>query len=202
MVGMNPPTASLIIDQFTDVPEGAYVAQNAANSGVGRSLIAIARHRGLKTVNLARNQAAFDSLHAAGADLVLPDTPDSVQTARAQIGDAPVLLALDGVGGASSANLATLLSPGGVLVAYSAVSGLPLSVPLFPLTGFGITVRGFFVGAWDFATKVAPAAREAAQLVASGALHVPVAGTFTLDRMSEALDQLDKGGKVLLNISR
>lgn len=141
MVGMNPPTASLIIDQFTDVPEGAYVAQNAANSGVGRSLIAIARHRGLKTVNLARNQAAFDSLHAAGADLVLPDTPDSVQTARAQIGDAPVLLALDGVGGASSANLATLLSPGGVLVAYSAVSGLPLSVPLFPLTGFGVTVR-------------------------------------------------------------
>jgi NADPH:quinone reductase-like Zn-dependent oxidoreductase len=201
MVGMNPPTASLILDEYTGVPAGSYVAQNAANSGVGRSLIAIAHARGLKTINFARNQSAFDELRAAGADIALTDTPESVTAARAEIGDAPVPLALDGVGGPSSQNVAAVLSPGGVLVAYSAVSGAPLWVPLGALTGLGVTVRGFFVGAWDFATKVAPAAREAAQLVATGALDVPIAGIFTLDQISLALDQLDKGGKVLLKIA-
>lgn len=46
-----PPTAILMLDEFTDVPEGSYVAQDAANSGVGRSLIAVAHARGLKTIN-------------------------------------------------------------------------------------------------------------------------------------------------------
>ncbi|MEU3983961.1 alcohol dehydrogenase catalytic domain-containing protein [Streptomyces sp. NPDC026672] len=42
MIGSNPPTAALILDKYADVPAGSYVVQNAANSGVGRSLIAIA----------------------------------------------------------------------------------------------------------------------------------------------------------------
>jgi NADPH:quinone reductase-like Zn-dependent oxidoreductase len=200
MIGINPPTAILMLDEFTDVLEGSYVVQDAANSGVGRSLIAVAHARGLKTINLARNQATFDELRAAGADIVLPDSPESVGTVRSQIGDATVALAVDGLGGPSTETLATLLSPGGVLVAYAAESGAPLSVPLPPLTGYGVTVRGIFLGAWDFPTKIAPAVREAAALVASGALVVPVAGTFSLDRIPEALDQLERGGKVLLDV--
>src|ERR1700741_3492649 len=79
MIGINPPTAILMLDEFTDVLEGSYVVQDAANSGVGRSLIAVAHARGLKTINLARNQATFDELRAAGADIVLPDSPESVR---------------------------------------------------------------------------------------------------------------------------
>jgi NADPH:quinone reductase-like Zn-dependent oxidoreductase len=140
-------------------------------------------------------------LRAAGADIVLTGTPESVTAAGAEIGDAPVPLALDGVGGPSSENVATVFSPGVVLIAYSAVSGAPLWVPLGALAALGVTVRGFSVGAWDFATKVAPTAREAAEFVATGALGIPIAGIFTLDQISLALDRLDKGGKVLLKIA-
>ena len=49
MLGINPPTASLLLDEAPDLKPGDWVVQNAANSGVGRSLIAIARTRGIKT---------------------------------------------------------------------------------------------------------------------------------------------------------
>jgi len=54
MLGINPPTASLLLDQAPDLKPGDWVVQNAANSGVGRSVVAIAKARGLKTINLVR----------------------------------------------------------------------------------------------------------------------------------------------------
>ena len=54
MAGINPPTAALLLSQFVDLKPGDWVAQNASNSGVGRSLIAIARTRGLRTINFVR----------------------------------------------------------------------------------------------------------------------------------------------------
>ena len=38
--------------QVLKVPEGEWMLQNAAGSVVGRQLIAIARHKGIKTINL------------------------------------------------------------------------------------------------------------------------------------------------------
>ena len=40
ILGINPPTASLLLDEASDLKPGDWVVQNAANSGVGRSLIA------------------------------------------------------------------------------------------------------------------------------------------------------------------
>jgi NADPH:quinone reductase-like Zn-dependent oxidoreductase len=48
MLGINPPTASLLLDEAPDLKPGDWVVQNAANSGVGRSLIAIAKERALR----------------------------------------------------------------------------------------------------------------------------------------------------------
>jgi len=53
MLGINPPTAALLLNESIDLRLGDWVAQNAANSGVGRSLIAIAKARGLKTIKLS-----------------------------------------------------------------------------------------------------------------------------------------------------
>jgi NADPH:quinone reductase-like Zn-dependent oxidoreductase len=39
MLGINPPTASLLLDEVSDLKPGEWVVQNAANSGVGRSII-------------------------------------------------------------------------------------------------------------------------------------------------------------------
>src|SRR6202008_2390704 len=97
MLGRNPPTAGLVPSECTPLQPGDWVVQNAANSGVGRSLIALAKLRGLKTINLARNDATFAGLTAAGADVVTVDDPDAVGDVRAVIGDARVALAVEAV---------------------------------------------------------------------------------------------------------
>jgi NADPH:quinone reductase-like Zn-dependent oxidoreductase len=56
MLGINPPTASLLLDEASDLKPRDWVVQNAANSGVGRSVIPIAKARGLKTINVVRPQ--------------------------------------------------------------------------------------------------------------------------------------------------
>src|SRR5271170_7770405 len=54
MLGINPATAFLIITEFVDLKPGDWILQNAANSGVGRWVIAFAKARSLKTVNIVR----------------------------------------------------------------------------------------------------------------------------------------------------
>jgi NADPH:quinone reductase-like Zn-dependent oxidoreductase len=163
------------------------VVQNAANSGVGRSLIALAKLRGLKTINLARNDATFAELTAAGADVVHVDDPDAVGDVRAVIGDARVALAVD--------------SDGGWLVSYSWATGEPVCVDTLTLIGKHLTVRGFFVGDFDYRDKVMPVIREAAPLVADGALVVPVAGVYPLEHIQDAVQHLLRGGKILLKVA-
>ena len=75
MVGGNPPTAGLILSEYADLEPGDWVVQNAANSGVGRSLIALAKTRGFRTINLARDESTFADLTASGADIVHLDDP-------------------------------------------------------------------------------------------------------------------------------
>jgi NADPH:quinone reductase-like Zn-dependent oxidoreductase len=128
MLSGNPPTAALILTEYTQLKPGDWVVQNSANSGVGRSLIAIARARGLRTINFVRRQELLKELKAAGGDIVLVDEPGAVEEALGLVGDGSVRLGVDAIGGVATATLVQALSPGGVLVAYAAASGEPMSV--------------------------------------------------------------------------
>jgi len=202
MLGSNPPTAGLILSEYTDLEPGDWIAQNAANSGVGRSLIALAKARGFRTINLARDESVFADLTASGADIVHLDDATAAEDVRKTIGDARVALAVDSVGGDAAARLLDLLSDGGSLVTYASATGQPMSVNALTLIGKRVTVRGFFAGQFDYATKVLPVIREAAPLVASGALFVPPAAVFDLDDIDAAIEQLGRGGKILLTVGR
>src|SRR5712672_2500324 len=103
MLGINPPTASLLLDEASDLKPGDWVVQNAANSGVGRSLIAIAKVRGLKTINLVRRPELVPELQAIGGDLVVVDEDGALDKIKTIVGDGRVQLAIDGVSGRSSA---------------------------------------------------------------------------------------------------
>jgi NADPH:quinone reductase-like Zn-dependent oxidoreductase len=83
MLGINPPTASLLLDEASDLKPGDWVVQNAANSGVGRSLIAIAKARGIKTINLVRRPELIPELQAIGGDLVVVDEDGALDKIRA-----------------------------------------------------------------------------------------------------------------------
>ena len=63
------------------------------------------------------------------------------------------------------------------------------------------TVRGFFVGDFDYRDKVVPVIREAAPLVADSALVVPVAGVYPLKTYPDAVQHLLRGGKILLKVA-
>jgi hypothetical protein len=58
-----------------------------------------------------------------------------------------------------------------------------------------VTVRGFWMGHPEFAAKLAPAVVQAAKMIASGRLHIPVAGTYPsppskkLSRMRNAAER-------------
>ncbi|MFQ6394279.1 zinc-dependent alcohol dehydrogenase family protein [Nocardia sp. KC 131] len=201
MLGSNPPAAGLMLSECTPLQPGDWVVQNAANSGVGRSLIALAKLRGLKTINLARDDATFAELTAAGADVVHVDDPDAVGDVRAVIGDARVALAVEAVGGPGVGRLLELLSDGGWLVSYSWARDEPMWVDTSALVAKHLTVRGFFVGDYDYREKVVPVIREAAPLVADGALVVPVARVYPLEHIQDAVQHLLRGGKILLKVA-
>ena len=83
---------------------------------------------------------------------------------------------------------------------YAAATGHPMSINAMSLIGKHVTVRGFSIADFDYATKVLPVIHEAAPLVASGALFVPVAAVFELDEIQAAIQQVLRGGKVLLKV--
>jgi NADPH:quinone reductase-like Zn-dependent oxidoreductase len=153
-LGSNPPTAALILSEYIDLKPGDWVVQNGGNSGVGRSFIAIAKLRGIRTISLVRRREMIDELKATGADLVLMDEPAAVAEAAHVIGKGSVRLAVDSVGGEATATLVQLLSDRGVLVTYAAASGQPLAVNELLLIGKHLTVKGFFLGDFDHVSKI------------------------------------------------
>lgn len=200
MLSINTATASLLLSEIVGLQPGSWIVQNAANSGVGRSVIAIAKSRGLKTVNLVRRPELVEELSAAGADVVLVDRPNVAQQIKGATSGQPVKLALDGVGGSSSATLASVLTERGVLVNYAAMSGDPVSVQPADLVFKKLLVRGFFMYHPEFAAKLNDAISEGARLVVAEKLHVPIAAEYGLSEIKAAVAHLQSGGKILLNL--
>jgi NADPH:quinone reductase-like Zn-dependent oxidoreductase len=96
MLVINPATAYLILTEFVQLNKGDWVLMNAANSAVGRAVIAIAKARGIRTLNAVRRADVVDEVKALGGDVVLVDGPDLPRRVAAATSKAPITLALDG----------------------------------------------------------------------------------------------------------
>jgi NADPH:quinone reductase-like Zn-dependent oxidoreductase len=198
MVGGNPPTAGIALTEYATLGKGDWLVQNSANGGVGRSLIVMARKRGIKTANIVRRPDVIGDLKAIGADVVILDGPDVARQVRDQIGaDTPLPVA---VGGVAADSLVELLSPGGTLVYYSNASGTPVDTQGQLATRKNVTVTKLFVGAFDRQTRLVPFIEEAAALIAAGEINVPVKAVYPLDEIDEAIRHLYRGGKILLRV--
>jgi D-arabinose 1-dehydrogenase-like Zn-dependent alcohol dehydrogenase len=95
MLAINPPTAALLLSEYVTLKPGEWVVQNAANSGVGRWVIAFAKTRGLKTVNIVRRPELVAELEAIGGDVVVLDSPGVSERIKAAVGQAELRLALE-----------------------------------------------------------------------------------------------------------
>jgi len=201
MLGINPPTAALLLSEYVDLKPGEWVVQNAANSGVGRWVIAFAKTRGLKTVNIVRRPELVAELKAFGGDVVVVDSPDVSESIKAAVGQAELRLALDGVSGPATSVLAATLSRRGTLVSFAAMSETPMSINPLDVIFKLLTMRGFWLGHPEVAAKIAPAIARAAAMIASGRVHIPVAATYRLSSIKEAVAHAQRGGKILLDIA-
>lgn len=205
MLTVNPATAQLMLTQFATLQPGDWVIQNAANSGVGHGVIALARASGLRTVNVVRRADLAPALKAAGAEMVLVDGPDLRDRVIEVTGKAQrPRLGIDAVAGEATLRLAQSLGDGGVVVNYGMLSGVPCAVSPADVVFRDVSLRGFWLSRW-FATapleeRRAVYARLTA-LVADGTIRVPVEATYPLARVAEALAHAareGRGGKILL----
>jgi NADPH:quinone reductase-like Zn-dependent oxidoreductase len=201
MLAINPPTAALLLSEYVNLKRGEWVVQNSANSAVGRWVIAFAKTRGLKTVNIVRRPELVPELRAIGGDVVVVDSPDVSEKIKAAVGQAELRLALDGVSGPATGVLASTLSPHGTLVSFAAMSGAPMSISPLDVIFKPITMRGFWLGHPESAAKIAPPIAQAAEMIASGRVHIPVAATYALPSIKEAVAHALRGGKILLDVA-
>ena len=201
MLAINPPTAALLLSEYVNLKPGEWVVQNSANSAVGRWVIAFAKARGLKTANIVRRPELVAELEAIGADVVVIDSPNVSKEIKAAVGQANLRLALDGVSGPASGVLASTLSPHGTLVSYAAMSASPISISPLEVIFKPLTVRGFWLGHPESAAKSAPAVEDAAEMIASGRVQIPVAATYPLSSIKEAVAHAQRGGKILLQVA-
>jgi NADPH:quinone reductase-like Zn-dependent oxidoreductase len=204
MLSINPPTAALMLSEYVDLQPGDWVIQNAGNSGVGRSVIAIAKSRDLRTVSVVRRADLVEELRAAGADVVLQDGPDLAVRVAAATKNASIKLAIDGVGGEAGAAIGGSLAPGGTLVVYSFMSRQPVTAKGVDIVFRNVAVRGFWLYAPQTreSPKIAEAIKLGARLIAEGKLRAPVAATYPITQAAAALGHALKGGKVLFEVSR
>src|SRR3984893_4316685 len=201
MLAINPPTAALLLSEYVTLKPGEWAVQNAANSGVGRWVTAFAKTRGLKTVNIIRRPELVAELEAIGGDVVVVDSPDVPERIKAALGQAELRLALDGVSGPATGVLASTLSPRGTLVSFAAMSLSPMSISPLDVIFKPLTMRGFWLGHPQISAKIAPAVVQASMMIASGRVHIPVARTYPLSAIKEAVAHAQRGGKVLLDVA-
>lgn len=198
MLGSNVPAAGLMLSEYATLTPGDWVIQNAANGGVGRSVIVLAHERGLRTVSVVRRAEVVDELLSAGADVVVVEGADVHREIAAQTLGATIALGIDSIGGGAADTLLAALAPGTALVSYGNASGAAIDTDA--AAAKGITVSNIFVGAYDNAAEVVPVIEEAAPLVASGALTVPIEAVYDLADYKAAIEHVQRGGKVLLRV--
>src|SRR5580700_84656 len=201
MLAINPPTAALLLSEYVNLKPGEWVVQNGASSGVGRWVIAFAKARGLKTVNIVRRPELVAEIKAIGGDIVVVDSPNVSKEIKAAVGKAELRLALDGVSGPATGVLASTLSPHGTLVSYAAMSLAPMSISTLEAIFKDLTMRGFWLGHDESLAKSTPAMVQAAEMVASGRVHIPVAATYALSSIKDAVAHALRGGKIILDVA-
>jgi len=198
MLRANPGSAWLMLSDYVDLNEGDFVIQNAANSGVGRHVIALARRRGIRTINVVRRASLIDELMAHGADHVLVDGDDlDARVAEITGGNLP-RLGIDAIGGTAVQRLARSVADGATVVNYGLLSGDPLMIDARETVFRDLTIKGFWLASWFQNTdpaRIGEIYGKLGELVADGTLHVPVEATYPLSRVSEAVAHAGREGR-------
>jgi trans-2-enoyl-CoA reductase len=124
-LAVNPATAYRMLADFATLNKGDVVIQNGANSAVGQAVIQLAALRGIKTINIIRDDGDYDQmvqhLKNLGATIVC---------------------------GKTSLEMAKVLGKKGVHVTYGGMGKEPVAVGTGSLIFHDITLKGFWLSQW------------------------------------------------------
>ena len=203
------PLSALLLLEDLQVRPGQWIVQNAANGAVGKTLATLAASRGIGVVSLVRRESALADLAEAGiAHAVATDSPGWQERASAHAGGAPLVRAIDSIGGEAAGQIMALLAENGELISFGSLTFKPLLIGAEQLIFKQAVVRGYWASKRVAATPPAELARllrELTGLVESGALKLPVDGVFGLAEVAAAVaaaEKVGRTGKVLLKGSR
>jgi|APGre2960657444_1045066.scaffolds.fasta_scaffold00644_10 NADPH:quinone reductase-like Zn-dependent oxidoreductase len=186
------------------VPSGAFILQSAAGSTLGRMLITVAKHRGIKTINLVRRAEQIPELLAAGADHVICTSEDVGARVQEITGGKGAWGAVDAVGGELTAVITGALRPGGTVLVYGAMSGMVFTGSIVDVLFRGVSIKGFWLT--PYLESLSADAKKAVfseivTMFAEGLL-VPFSGQkFQLSDVKKAVAHAQepaRGGKALL----
>lgn len=207
MLRINPVTAWHLLKKYVDLPDGAWVAQNAANSGVGRVFIQLAKILGYRSINFVRRAELIPELTALGADAVFLDDEEGLAQAKKLLEGHPLRLATNAVGGDSAIRLMDLLSPEGTMVTYGAMSRRSLKVPNKFLIFKNLHLQGLWITRWfeeSGSAELAEVMEPLAKHIAHGEIVTAVDAIFSIQDYRKAILRAQEGGrsgKVILDLA-
>ncbi|CAM6087067.1 unnamed protein product [Calypogeia fissa] len=199
---INPWTVyGLVSDQA--VPKGEYLLQNAAGSVIGRLVIQLAKHWGIKTINVVRREEQIEELKSLGADEVINSRKeDVIERVKGITGGKLAYGALDPVAGIGAKTIAKCVRNGGKVFIYGnmGTEDNDATIDIFDLGRVDIKWWGLndFLKGPEQMQEVAAAVTK---LLQDKVIVPPTGKVFKFEDFKGALLEADKpgrGGKVLL----
>jgi NADPH:quinone reductase len=204
---INPASALLMLRHVLAIPQGEWLLQSAASGELGRMIIRLAKHDGIRTINVVRRRESAAELQRLGADAVIVATEGPIdEQVRRIVGQEGVKYAIDPVVGETGTQMYQALGEEGRMLVYGSLTGEPIRVgadPRFILAGRRI-LEVFWLGYWlprlD-ETAQRQLVQEIVTLMRGGILLTSAARPFSLDEIGTAVTQAeatDRQGKIIL----
>ncbi|EFJ16159.1 hypothetical protein SELMODRAFT_268645 [Selaginella moellendorffii] len=198
---INPWTAiGMLRDLAT--PRGEYILQTAAGSVLGRQIIQLAKHLGIKTINVVRREEQKEELRQLGADEVICSTTEDVVARVKEITDKKLVHgALDCVGGELTKSVAASVRRGGTVFVYGVLSSMEASIRIHDLLRQVRVTGWILVNHWEIEQERNAFISEAWKLLESKVIQPFSGKRFPLSEFKaamEASETMARGGKVFL----
>ncbi|ESO93307.1 hypothetical protein LOTGIDRAFT_119678 [Lottia gigantea] len=213
-LAVNPCTAYRMLKDFVKLKTDDVIIQNGSNSAVGQYIIQLCKYWGIKTINIIRGRQEDEKeqlvghLQNLGADIILTEEDRKKGALKDILKSLPEKpkLALNCVGGDSSAHLVNSLRQKGVIVTYGGMSKRPVMIPTGAAIFKQITAHGYWNTEWMKDYKNSPERMEMitelCDYLDKGIIKTPKAELFYIKdfktAVSESLKEFKTSKKVLV----
>ena len=197
LITVNGFTAYFLLKDYRKLKQNDWIIQNAANSNVGRYLIALAKQKGIKTINIVRRKEVARELKKIGGTEVIISSDEFPSKYLSKFLKRKIMLGIDAVAGDATENLAICLADGSLLVNYGTVTKRPCHISFWTmfrkdisLTGMS-TLNGFKTRSKKRLIEIH---KHLAKLANQKLLQAKIAKKYSFEDYLLAYDHIDKTG--------